>query len=125
MKVGITGASGYIGKKLSNELTQKGFEVYLIDISKENLKNAELKISKNLDRMIKKELISVEEKKEIISRIHFHDKMEDSVKNSDLVIEAATESKDIKLKIFKKLDNLCKPETILASNTSSISISEI
>jgi len=123
-KISVIG-SGTMGNGIAHCFAQKGFEVYLIDISKENLKNAELKISKNLDRMIKKELISVEEKKEIISRIHFHNEMGDSVKNSDLVIEAATESKDIKLKIFKKLDNLCKPETILASNTSSISISEI
>ena len=123
-KISVIG-SGTMGNGIAHCFAQKGFEVYLIDISKENLKNAELKISKNLDRMIKKELISEEEKKEIISRIHFHNEMGDSVKNSDLVIEAATESKDIKLKIFKKLDNLCKPETILASNTSSISISEI
>ncbi len=123
-KISVIG-SGTMGNGIAHCFAQKGFEVYLIDISKENLKNAELKISKNLDRMIKKELISEEEKKEIISRIHFHDEMGDSVKNSDLVIEAATESKDIKLKIFKELDNLCKPETILASNTSSISISEI
>ena len=123
-KISVIG-SGTMGNGIAHCFAQKGFEVYLIDISKENLKNAELKISKNLDRMIKKELISEEEKKEIISRIHFHNEMGDSVKNSDLVIEAATESKDIKLKIFKKLDNLCKAETILASNTSSISISEI
>ena len=123
-KISVIG-SGTMGNGIAHCFAQKGFEVYLIDISKENLQNAELKICKNLDRMIKKELISEEEKKEIISRIHFHNEMGDSVKNSDLVIEAATESKDIKLKIFKKLDNLCKAETILASNTSSISISEI
>ncbi len=123
-KISVIG-SGTMGNGIAHCFAQKGFEVYLIDISKENLKIAELKISKNLDRMIKKELISEEEKKEITSRIHFHNKMGDSVKNSDLVIEAATESKDIKLKIFKELDNLCKAETILASNTSSISISEI
>ena len=123
-KISVIG-SGTMGNGIAHCFAQKGFEVYLIDISKENLKNAELKISKNLDRMIKKELISEEEKKEIISRIHFHNEMGDSVKNSDLVIEAATESKDVKLKIFKELDNLCKAETILASNTSSISISEI
>lgn len=117
--------SGTMGNGIAHCFAQQGFEVYLVDISKDNLKNAEIKIGKNLDRMIKKEKISFKEKKEILSRIYFHNKMENCVKKSDLVIEAATEDKKIKIKIFKDLDKLCRPETILASNTSSISISEI
>jgi len=123
-KISIIG-SGTMGNGIAHCFAQEGFEVSLIDISKENLKNAEIKISKNLDRMIKKEVLSPTQKKEILSRIYFYNNMERGVKNSDLVIEAATESKEIKLKIFKELDSLCKPQTILASNTSSISISEI
>tara|TARA_B100001758_G_C18362610_1_gene586665 strand:- start:591 stop:1478 length:888 start_codon:yes stop_codon:yes gene_type:complete len=123
-KISVIG-SGTMGNGIAHCFAQQGFEVYLIDISKENLENAEIKIAKNLDRMIKKEKISSDEKKEILSRIYFYNEMEFCVKKSDLVIEAATESKNIKLKIFKELDVLCRPETILASNTSSISISEI
>ncbi len=117
--------SGTMGNGIAHCFAQQGFEVQLVDISKKNLKNAQITISKNLDRMEKKEKISSNEKKEIFSRISFDNKMGIYVKKSDLVIEAATESKDIKLKIFKELDNLCEPKTILASNTSSISISEI
>jgi len=123
-KISVIG-SGTMGNGIAHCFAQQEFEVCLVDISKENLKNAEIKISTNLDRMVKKEKISSNHKKEILSRIYFYDKMENCVQNSDLVIEAATESKNIKLKIFKELDSLCKPETILASNTSSISISEI
>ena len=123
-KISVIG-SGTMGNGIAHCFAQQGFEVYLVDISKENLKKAEIKIETNLDRMIKKEKISSKEKKEILSRIYFHNEMELCVKKSDLVIEAATESKNIKLKIFKELDKLCRPETILASNTSSISISEI
>ena len=123
-KISIIG-SGTMGNGIAHCFAQQGFEVYLIDISKESLNNAKIKISENLDRMIKKEKISYEEKETILSKIHFYNDMGGDVKNSDLIIEAATESKKIKLKIFKELDNLCKTETILASNTSSISISEI
>ncbi len=123
-KISVIG-SGTMGNGIAHCFAQQGFEVYLIDISKENLDNAKIKISKNLDRMIKKEKISHEDKESIISKIHFYNDMGSDVKNSDLIIEAATESKNIKLKIFKELDSLCKNETILASNTSSISISEI
>jgi len=123
-KISVIG-SGTMGNGIAHCFAQQEFEVYLVDISKENLKNAKLQISKNLDRMVKKEKISSNHKKDILSRISFYDNMKSCVQNSDLVIEAATESKNIKLKIFKELDSLCRPETILASNTSSISISEI
>ena len=123
-KISVIG-SGTMGNGIAHCFAQQEFEVYLVDISKENLKNAKIKISENLDRMVKKEKISSNHKKDILSRISFYDNMKSCVQKSDLVIEAATESKNIKLKIFKELDSLCQPETILASNTSSISISEI
>ncbi len=117
--------SGTMGNGIAHCFAQKGFEVYLVDLSVESLENAKKTIEKNLDRMIKKSIINQEEKEKTISRIHFYQKIDECVKNSDLVIEAVTESKKIKLDIFKELDLLCNKETILASNTSSISIKEI
>ena len=123
-KVSIIG-SGTMGNGIAHCFAQKGFNVSVFDISKENLTKAEANISKNLDRMIKKEKISELEKKNILSRITFLNELEENIEDSDLVVEAATERKDVKFNIFQKLDKICKPETILASNTSSISITEI
>ncbi|MBH76238.1 MAG: 3-hydroxybutyryl-CoA dehydrogenase [Flavobacteriales bacterium] len=123
-KVSIIG-SGTMGNGIAHCFAQKGFNVSIFDISKENLIKAESNISKNLDRMIKKEKISELEKKNILSRISFLNELEKNIEDSDLVVEAATERKDVKFNIFQKLDKLCKPETILATNTSSISITEI
>jgi len=123
-KVSIIG-SGTMGNGIAHCFAQKGFNVLIFDISKESLIKAENNISKNLDRMIKKEKISELEKKNILSRIVFLNELEKNIEDSDLVIEAATERKDVKFNIFQKLDKLCKPETILATNTSSISITEI
>ena len=114
-----------MGNGIAHCFAQKGFNVSIFDISKENLTKAEANISKNLDRMIKKEKISELEKKNILSRITFLNEIEKNIEDSDLVVEAATERKDVKFNIFQKLDKICKPETILASNTSSISITEI
>ena len=117
--------AGTMGNGIAHCLAQKGFEVYLIDLSTENLKAAEIKINNNLDRMIKKEIITEKDKNDTMSRIYFDTQLGECVKNSELVIEAATEKKEIKIKIFKELDSLCKKDTILATNTSSISIKEI
>ena len=122
--ISVIGA-GTMGNGIAHCFAQKEFEVYLVDLSKENLNNAKMTIAKNLDRMIKKSIITVEEKEQTMSRFHFYQQIGECVKNSDLVIEAVTESKKIKLDIFKKLDLLCNTETILASNTSSISITDI
>jgi len=122
--ISVIGA-GTMGNGIAHCFAQKEFEVYLVDLSKENLNNAKMTIAKNLDRMIKKSIITDEEKEQTMSRIHFYQQIGECVKNSDLVIEAVTESKKIKLDIFKKLDLLCNTETILASNTSSISITDI
>ncbi|MBF25251.1 MAG: 3-hydroxybutyryl-CoA dehydrogenase [Flavobacteriales bacterium] len=123
-KISVIGA-GTMGNGIAHCFAQKEFEVALVDLSIENLNNAKTTISKNLDRMIKKEIINLQQKELIISRISFQTELNDFVKNSDLIIEAVTESKNVKIQIFKELDHLCKPETILASNTSSISINDI
>ena len=122
--ISVIGA-GTMGNGIAHCFAQKDFEVYLVDLSEENLNNAKMTIAKNLDRMIKKSIITDEDKEQTMSRIHFYQQIDECVKNSDLVIEAVTESKKIKLDIFKKLDLLCNKETILASNTSSISIADI
>ena len=123
-KISVIGA-GTMGNGIAHCFAQKEFEVYLIDLSNENLKNAKETIEKNLDRMIKKSIITQKEKEDTMSRIHFYEQIGECVQNSDLVIEAVTESKKVKLDIFKKLDLLCNQDTILASNTSSISIADI
>ena len=114
-----------MGNGIAHCFAQKGFNVYLVDLSLQSLEKAKLKIEKNLDRMIKKNLISEQEKKDTLEKILYQTKLDENVKKSDLVIEAATESKSIKLNIFRELDDLCDSQTILASNTSSISISDI
>ena len=117
--------SGTMGNGIAHCFAQKGFEVSLVDISKENLENAKIKISENLERLVKKDKISNLVKEKTLSKISFYSDLKNCVNNCDLIIEAATESKKIKLNIFKELDSICKPEAILASNTSSISITEI
>ncbi len=117
--------SGTMGNGIAHTFAQKKFNVHLIDISSEAIKNALITIDKNLNRMIKKETIDEKTKKEILSRIKTFTDIKEGIKNVDLVIEAATENTDIKLKIFKQLDEICSKETILSTNTSSISITEI
>ena len=117
--------SGTMGNGIAHTFAQKKFNVHLIDISSEAIKNALITIDKNLNRMIKKEIIDEKTKKEILSRIKTFTDIKEGIKNVDLVIEAATENTDIKLKIFKQLDEICSKETILSTNTSSISITEI
>ena len=117
--------SGTMGNGIAHSFAQMGYNVTLLDISIQNLTKAKETISNNLDRMIKREKISENDKKEILNRIMFVNEFNDKIENSDLVVEAATESKKIKLEIFNKLDKVCKHETILASNTSSISIEDI
>ena len=114
-----------MGNGIAHSFAQMGYNVTLFDISLQNLTKAKETISNNLDRMIRREKISENEKKEILNRIMFVNEFNDKIENSDLVVEAATESKKIKLEIFNKLDKVCKAETILASNTSSISIEDI
>jgi len=114
-----------MGNGIAHVFAQNGFEVNLIDVSTESLDRALGTIAKNLDRQIKKELISESDKTEILDRIITYTQLADGVADRDLVVEAATENVDLKLKIFKDLDSATSDGCILASNTSSISITKI
>lgn len=122
--IAVIGA-GTMGNGIAHTFAQFGYPVNLIDISEENLDKGIVTITKNLDRMVKKEKISEEDKKATLDNITKSTSIEEGVKNVDLVVEAATENEDLKLKIFKQLDEACDANTILASNTSSISITKI
>jgi len=116
--------SGTMGNGIAHVFAQAGYKVNLIDISKEQLEKALATIAKNLDRMVAKEKITTEDKENTLANITTHAELS-AAADADLVIEAATENSDIKLNIFKELDGICKPEAILASNTSSIPITKI
>ncbi|GAA3628909.1 3-hydroxybutyryl-CoA dehydrogenase [Flavivirga jejuensis] len=122
--IAVIGA-GTMGNGIAHTFAQSGFNVQLIDISETSLKKGIETITKNLDRMVAKEKISEADKTETLSNIATFTNISDGVKSVDLVVEAATENVDLKLKIFKQLDEVCSKETILATNTSSISITQI
>lgn len=122
--IAVIGA-GTMGNGIAHTFAQSGFKVQLIDISEASLKRGMDTISKNLDRMVSKEKISEADKAETLGNITTFTDTKAGVKNADLVVEAATENKDLKLKIFKQLDEVCAENTILATNTSSISITQI
>ena len=122
--VAVIGA-GTMGNGIAHTFAQLGYKVQLIDVSQESLDTGITTITKNLDRMLAKERISVQEKRETLANIQTFTSIKQGVKNVNLVIEAATENIDLKLKIFKELDQVCSDGTILASNTSSISITKI
>ncbi|WP_100612571.1 3-hydroxyacyl-CoA dehydrogenase family protein [Confluentibacter lentus] len=122
--VAVIGA-GTMGNGIAHTFAQYGFKVQLIDISEPALKKALETISKNLDRMVTKETISEEKKTETLSNITTFTNIKEGVEYASLVIEAATENVDLKLSIFKQLDGACPDDTILATNTSSISITQI
>ncbi len=117
--------SGTMGNGIAHTFAQQCYSVALIDISQQALEKAIATISKNLDRMVSKEQITTEDKTKTLKNITTYTSTADGVKNADLVVEAATESAEIKLNIFRELDKVCSPDTILASNTSSISITKI
>ena len=114
-----------MGNGIAHTFALSGYKVNLVDISEESLKKGIETIHKNLDRQIFKKLITEEIKKEAIGNIKVFTDLALAVHDSDLVIEAATENQSIKLQIFRDLDIYCKKEAILASNTSSISITSI
>ncbi|WP_418498746.1 3-hydroxyacyl-CoA dehydrogenase family protein [Flagellimonas sp.] len=123
-KIAVIGA-GTMGNGIAHVFAQNGFEVNLIDISQASLDKGLSTISKNLDRMLAKDSIDEAKKEETLSNITTFTALEEGVSDVQLVIEAATENLDIKLKIFKDLDRICKAGAILATNTSSISITQI
>ncbi len=123
-KIAVIGA-GTMGNGIAHTFAQSGFTVFLIDISEKAIEKGIANIISNLDRMIAKGTISEVEKKQTIENIISFTDIKDGVVNADLVIEAATENLNLKLNIFKQLSEICSPETILATNTSSISITQI
>ena len=123
-KIAVIGA-GTMGNGIAHTFAQSGYEVSLIDISVDSLQRGMNTIEKNLDRMLKREKISEDDKQNTLDKITTFTSMNDGVAGVDLVVEAATENMDIKLKIFSQLDELCGENVILASNTSSISITKI
>ncbi len=122
-QVAVIGA-GTMGNGIAHVFAQYGYNVVLVDIKDEYLERALQTISKNMDRQIKKGTLTEDEKKAALARILPTTNME-QVKDVDFVVEAVIENKDLKKDIFKKLDELTRPEVILASNTSSISITEL
>ena len=123
-KIAVIGA-GTMGNGIAHTFAQSGYEVSLIDISADSLQRGLNTIEKNLDRMLKREKISEDDKQNTLDKITTFTSMNDGLAGIDLVVEAATENMDIKLKIFSQLDELCGENVILASNTSSISITKI
>jgi len=117
--------SGTMGNGIAHVFAQHDYKVALIDINQDALDKALSTIDKNLDRQVVKGLLNENDKKNTLSNISTYTQMSDGVKEADLVVEAATENVEIKLNIFRELDKLCPEKTILASNTSSISITKI
>jgi 3-hydroxybutyryl-CoA dehydrogenase len=122
--IAIIGA-GTMGNGIAHTFAQFDYKVQLIDISEAALQKGMATITKNLDRMVAKEKISEADKVKTLSNISTFTSIKIGVKNTSLVIEAATENAVLKAKIFKELDEFCHEETILATNTSSISITQI
>ena len=123
-KVAVIGA-GTMGNGIAHVFAQSGYQVHLIDVSKNALERALDTITNNLMRLLKKEKIDEKTKENTLHNITTFDSMKDGVQGVDLVVEAATERIDLKLKIFKDLSEMTPDNVILASNTSSISLTTI
>ena len=117
--------AGTMGNGIAHAFAQKDFNVNLVDISEEALEKALSTIEKNLDRMVSKDKITLDQKEQTLNNVTTYTDIVLGVDNVDLVVEAATENLDLKLKIFKQLDEVCSENTLLSTNTSSISITKI
>ncbi|RZK34370.1 MAG: 3-hydroxybutyryl-CoA dehydrogenase [Pedobacter sp.] len=117
--------SGTMGNGIAHTFAQFGYQVNLVDINLDALGRAIATITKNLDRQIAKGTLTESEKDATLANITTVTDLQSGVENADLIVEAATENIELKLKIFKDLDQFAKSEAILASNTSSISITQI
>ena len=117
--------SGTMGNGIAHTFAQHGFEVSLVDVDPGALDKAVQTITNNLDRQLKKGAIDEQLKTDTLNRIKTFTDLQQGADTADLVIEAATENRDIKLKLFKQLSDICDDDVILASNTSSISITQI
>lgn len=114
-----------MGNGIAHVFAQYGFQVSLVDISQEALDRALVTIGNNLDRQVKKGALAEGDKAETLGRIETFTVLAEGVRDADLVVEAATENEKVKLQLFRDLDAACPPSAILASNTSSISITKI
>ena len=122
--IAVIGA-GTMGNGIAHVFAQNGYKVNLIDISAEALDKAFKTIEKNLDRMLSKEKITTETKEKTLLNLHKNTNLKEGISDADLVVEAATENMDIKLSIFKEMDQFAPANCILSTNTSSISITKI
>ena len=122
-KIGVVGA-GTMGNGIAQAFAQAGFDVVMSDVAQAALERAMNTISGSYDRLIKKEKMTAEQKAAALARIQTATDLA-ALKDSDLIIEAATENLDLKLKIFRQLDGLAKADAVIASNTSSISITKL
>lgn len=122
-KIGVLG-TGTMGAGIIQVMAQNGFEVVLRARRETSVEKGIATVTKNLDRLVKKEKITEDEKNEVLGRIKGSTDIS-IVQDADLIIEAATEDMEQKKALFKELDELCKPGTIIATNTSSLSITEI
>lgn len=123
-RVSVIG-SGTMGNGIAHTFAQYGYEVSLIDIDENALNKGLQTISNNLERQVKKEILSVVQKEEILKRIQTFTDLQLGVSQSDLIVEAATENESVKLQLFRNIDKSAPDHAILASNTSSISITKI
>lgn len=123
-KIAVIGA-GTMGNGIAHVFAQNGFSVSLIDVSQDQLNKALNTITKNLDRQLAKNSIAAEVKEMTLQNITTHTSMAAGIPEASIIIEAATERTDLKLGIFKQLDEIAPKDSILASNTSSISITKI
>ncbi len=121
--IGVIGA-GTMGNGIAQTAAAAGFDVVMCDVKAEFVERGLANISKSLDRFVKKETMTEEQKGEVLGRIKTTTQLDD-LKDCSLVVEAATENFEIKKGIFEKLDSICSPDAILSSNTSSISITKI
>ena len=122
--IAVIGA-GTMGNGIAHTFAQSGFTVKLIDVAEKSLEKGMVTIANNLDRMVAKGTISEEDKFKTINNIITYTDLNDGIVGVDLVVEAATENIALKLQIFKQLNEICSHNTILATNTSSISITQI
>ena len=121
--IGVIGA-GTMGNGIAQTAANAEFDVVICDVKQEFVDRGIANVSKSLDRFVKKETMTEDQKNEVLGRIKTSTSLED-LKDCKLIVEAATENFDIKKQIFEKLDSICPPDTILSSNTSSISITKI
>jgi len=122
-KISVVGA-GTMGNGIAHHLATFNFDVTLVDLSEERLEKARKTIAKNLDRQIKKQIVDASQKEKILSQIEFATSIS-KIDSSDLVIEAVNENPDLKTELFKQIETIISPNAIIASNTSSISITEL